>query len=74
MKEITESGNKKINRKKFFVYFTSLAAGVYGLTKLPADFIKTKFEEENSKNKKSVSFTGNPFSVKRYSGKDSGKS
>ena len=62
MKEIKEIAGKKINRKKFFVYFTSFAAGAYALTKLPKDFIKTKFTEAS---KTSSPFTKNPLSVKR---------
>ena len=65
IKEHKEIGNNKINRKKFFVYFASFAAGAYALTKLPKDFIKTKFTEAS---KPTSPFTQNPLAVKRNSG------
>ncbi|CAN5607972.1 hypothetical protein BH10BAC5_BH10BAC5_22240 [soil metagenome] len=68
MKEFNELEDKKINRKKFFVYFASFAAGAYALTKLPANFIRSKLNEGS----KLVSFSENPLSVKRNSSRKNG--
>lgn len=68
MKEIKKISEKNISRKKFFFYFGSFAAGAYALTKLPADFIKTKFNESS----RSVTFKENPLSVKRNSDRKNG--
>ncbi|MCY7360853.1 MAG: hypothetical protein LH629_02115 [Ignavibacteria bacterium] len=66
--QIRSISEKKLNRKKFFVYAGSALAGFIAITHLPFSFFKSNpVNSQNSTKTSALKITANPNAVKRNS-------
>jgi hypothetical protein len=61
------SGSTKLKRRSFFAYLSAFVLGMFSLSKLPLNLIKSRLNNELRKGNKPL-VRENPYAVKRNSG------